>query len=97
MLHGSLHKSKSKSCVLHSADGLGEAPVLFFKMLRNKKVEAMPMSHRLQLAPLLQKILQVPLALRYITMAPQTDPIKYGIGRLTYDVILKITVHSEVN
>jgi hypothetical protein len=36
------------------------------------------------------------LALRYITVAPQTDPIKYGIGRLKNDVIVNITVYSEV-
>jgi hypothetical protein len=36
------------------------------------------------------------LALRYITVAPQTDPIKYGVRRLTYDVIVNITVHCEV-
>jgi hypothetical protein len=36
------------------------------------------------------------LALRYITLALQTDPIKYGIGRLTNDVIVNITVYSEV-
>jgi hypothetical protein len=29
-------------------------------------------------------------------VAPQTDPIRYGIGRLTYDVIVNITVYSEV-
>jgi hypothetical protein len=35
------------------------------------------------------------LALRYITLALQTDPIKYGIGRLTNDVIVNISVYSE--
>jgi hypothetical protein len=29
-------------------------------------------------------------------VTPQTDPIKYGIGRLTNDVIVNITVYSEV-
>jgi hypothetical protein len=29
-------------------------------------------------------------------MAPQTDPIKYRIGRLTNDVTVNITVYSEV-
>jgi hypothetical protein len=29
-------------------------------------------------------------------VAPQTDPIKYGIGRLAYDIIVNITVHSEI-
>jgi hypothetical protein len=36
------------------------------------------------------------LALGYITLALQTDPIKYGIGRLINDVIVNITVYSEV-
>jgi hypothetical protein len=36
------------------------------------------------------------LALGYITLALQTYPIKYGIGRLTNDVTVNITVHSEV-
>jgi hypothetical protein len=36
------------------------------------------------------------LALRYITVAPQTDSIKYGIGRLANDVIVNIPVNSEV-
>jgi hypothetical protein len=36
------------------------------------------------------------LKLRYITLALQTDPIKYVIGRMTNDVIVNITVYSEV-
>jgi hypothetical protein len=36
------------------------------------------------------------LALRYITVIPQTDPIKYGIGRLANDIIVKVTVYSAV-
>jgi hypothetical protein len=35
-------------------------------------------------------------ALRYITVAPQTDPIKYGISRLTNDVIINNTLYFEV-
>jgi hypothetical protein len=36
------------------------------------------------------------LALSFITLALQIDPNKYGIGRLTNDVIVNITVYSEV-
>jgi hypothetical protein len=36
------------------------------------------------------------LKLRYITLALQTDPIKYGIGRLANDVMVNITVHVRV-
>jgi hypothetical protein len=36
------------------------------------------------------------LKLRYITLALQTYPIKYGTGRLTNDIIVNIIVYSVV-